>query len=70
MSFSLIEHFVYLLFSVAYLSFRFEAIEPLYKQGFFCDDKSLTYPYKRSTVSVLTVYIISCIIPGIAVSIL
>ncbi|GAB1601551.1 phospholipid phosphatase 1-like [Argonauta hians] len=43
-------------------------IEPT-KKGFFCNDQSLRYPYKPDTVSTNFLYLASCLIPLLLVSV-
>ena len=39
------------------------------KRGFFCDDRSIRFPYKDGTVPTFTLVIISVLLPAIIVSI-
>lgn len=39
-----------------------------YERGFNCDDESLRYPYKDSTVSTFVLYVVGTFLPAISVS--
>lgn len=42
-------------------------ITPLVKRGFFCNDASINYPFKRDTISVRVLMVIALVIPGIVI---
>lgn len=41
-----------------------------FERGLYCDDESLRYPYKDSTVSSLLLYFVGMFLPAISVSLL
>lgn len=42
-------------------------ITPLIKRGFFCNDSSIKYPFKKDTISVRMLMLIALVIPGIVI---
>lgn len=42
-------------------------IKPFFRRGFFCDDLSIIYPYKDSTVNMYYLFLMSLIIPSVVI---
>ncbi|XP_044014061.1 putative phosphatidate phosphatase [Aphidius gifuensis] len=54
---------LFLLTIVAYLAFFYKTLTTTYKRGFFCNDESISYPYKESFIGFWRLMIISLGIP-------
>lgn len=42
-------------------------IKPVNKRGFFCDDTSITYPFRKETIDLKTLMLVALIVPGLIV---